>query len=171
MANILSSLGSAVATKLGEKLSLEGGTMTGALIVQEPSASNHAANLGQVETLEAKIGSYASYVATFADVTVTLDDTQANILANTSSALGAVAVASDTSNIYVWNGSSWAASDIDNVRDDFLTVIATINLSGDTESNITALESPSAGDIMYGTDTDDLYVYSGSDWHIYNNDS
>lgn len=171
MANILSSLGSAVATKLGEKLSLEGGTMTGALVVQTPSDATHAASLGQVTSLEDKIGSYASYVATFADVTVNLDDTQANILANTSSALGAVGVASDTSNIYVWNGSSWAASSIDAVRDDFITITATINLSGDTESNVVATDSPSAGTIMYGTDTDDLYVYSGSDWHIYNNDS
>lgn len=171
MANILSSLGSAVATKLGEKLSLEGGTMTGALVVQTPAASNHAANLGQVESLESKIGSYASYVATFADVTVTLDDTQANILANSSSARGAIGVASDTSNIYIWNGSAWAATTIDTVNADFITITATINLSGDTESNIVALESPSAGDIMYGTDTDDLYIYSGSAWHIYNNDS
>lgn len=171
MANILSSLGSAVATKLGEKLSLEGGTMTGALIVQDPSESNHAASLGQVETLESKIGSYASYVATFADVTVTVDDTQANILSRTSDPKGAVAVASDTSNIYVWNGSSWVASDIDSVRDDFLTLTATLNISGDTESNVVATESPSAGDIMYGTDTDDLYIYSGSEWHIYNNDA
>lgn len=171
MANILSSLGSAVATKLGEKLSLEGGTMTGALIVQDPSASNHAANLGQVETLESKIGSYASYVATFADVTVTVDDTQANILSRTGDTKGAVAVASDTSNIYVWNGSSWVASDIDSVRDDFLSITATLNISGDTESNIVALESPSAGELMYATDNDDLYVYSGSEWHFYNNDA
>ena len=63
------------------------------------------------------------------------------------------------------------ASDIDSVRDDFLTLTATLNISGDTESVIVATESPSAGDIMYGTDTDDLYVYSGSEWHIYNNDA
>ena len=145
--------------------------MTGALVVQTPAASNHAANLGQVESLESKIGSYASYVSTFADVTVTLDDTQANILANTSSARGAIGVANDTSNIYIWNGSAWAATTIDTVNADFITITATINLSGDTESNIVATESPSAGDIMYGTDTDDLYIYSGSAWHIYNNDS
>ena len=171
MANILSSLGSAVATKLGEKLSLEGGTMTGALIVQDPAADNHAATSGQVSTLESKIGSYGSYVATFADVTVSVEDTQANILARTGDPKGAVAVASDTSNIYIWNGSSWVASDIDSVRDDFLTLTVTLNISGDTESNVVATESPSAGDIMYGTDTDDLYIYSGSDWHIYNNDA
>tara|TARA_Y100000287_G_C14173388_1_gene331030 strand:- start:375 stop:890 length:516 start_codon:yes stop_codon:yes gene_type:complete len=171
MANILSSLGSAVATKLGEKLSLEGGTMTGALVIQDPAASNHAATSGQVENLESKIGSYASYVATFADVTVTVDDTQANILARTGDPKGAVAVASDTSNIYVWNGSSWVASDIDSVRDDFLTISATLNISGDTESNVVATDSPSTGEIMYGTDTDDLYVYSGSEWHFYNNDA
>ena len=145
--------------------------MTGALVVQTPSASNHAANLGQVEDLESRIGSYANYVATFADVTVSVEDTQANILARTGDPKGAVAVASDTNNIYVWNGDSWAASDVDNVRTDFLTISATMNLSGGTESTIVALESPSAGDIMYGTDTDDLYVYSGSAWHIYNNDS
>ena len=145
--------------------------MTGALVIQDPAASNHAATSGQVENLESKIGSYASYVATFADVTVTVDDTQANILARTGDPKGAVAVASDTSNIYVWNGSSWVASDIDSVRDDFLTISATLNISGDTESNVVATESPSAGDIMYGTDTDDLYVYSGSEWHFYNNDA
>ena len=145
--------------------------MTGALIVQDPSESNHAATSGQVESLESRIGSYASYVATFADVTVTVDDTQANILARTGDTKGAVGVASDTSNIYVWNGSSWVASDIDNVRDDFLSITATLNISGDTESNIVALESPSAGEIMYATDNDDLYVYSGSEWHFYNNDA
>jgi len=171
MANILSSLGSAVATKLGEKLSLEGGTMTGALIVQDPAADNHAATSGQVSTLEAKIGSYGSYVATFADVTVSVEDTQANILARTGDPKGAVAVASDTSNIYIWSGASWVASDIDSVREDFIIISATLNVSGDIEANITTSATPSAGDIMYGTDTDDLYIYSGSQWHIYNNDA
>jgi hypothetical protein len=171
MANILSSLGSAVATKLGEKLSLEGGTMTGALVVQTPSDATHAATSGQVTSLEQKIGSYGNYVATFADVTVTTTDTQVEILARTGDALGAIGVASDTSNIYIWNGGAWQTSSIDTVNQDFQTITATINLSGDTESNVVATDSPSAGTIMYGTDTDDLYVYSGSDWHIYNNDS
>ena len=171
MANILSSLGSAVATKLGEKLSLEGGTMTGALVVQDPVASNQAATSGQVETLETKIGNYGNYVAGFADVTVSIDDTQANILARTGDPKGSIAVANDTSNIYIWSGAAWIASDINNVHADFITISATINISGDTESNVVATESPSAGDIMYGTDTDDLYVYSGSAWHIYNNDA
>lgn len=145
--------------------------MTGALVVQTPSEATHAASLGQVTSLEDKIGSYGSYVATFADVTVTTTETQANILARTGDPLGAVGVASDTSNIYIWNGGSWQASSIDTVSQDFQTITATLNLSGDTESNVTATENPSAGEIMYGTDTDDLYVYSGSDWHIYNNDS
>ena len=60
-----------------------------------------------------------------------------------------------------------------------LGVIATItesvfNVDTDTESNILA-SSPTnpTGEVTvkFGTDTYDLYVWDGSSWYIYNNDS
>ena len=59
-----------------------------------------------------------------------------------------------------------------------LGVIATItepfNVDTDTESNILA-SSPTnpTGEVTvkFGTDTYDLYIWDGSVWYIYNNDS
>jgi len=56
----------------------------------------------------------------------------------------------------------------------FLNAVATYNVTTrDTEANITA-STPSnpSGEVTnaYGTDTNDLYVYDGSAWYIYNND-
>lgn len=60
-----------------------------------------------------------------------------------------------------------------------LGVIATItesvfNVDTDTESNILA-SSPTnpTGEVTvkFGTDTYDLYIWDGSAWYIYNNDS
>ena len=168
--SILSELGTALGGKLGEKLNLTGGTMTGALIVQAPTAANHVATSNQVTTLESSIGNYGDFVATTADVTVTVYDTQANVLARTSDANGTIAVTSDTSSIYIFNGS-WAQSTIDTIKADYLAVIATINISGDTEANIRSRSGDAAGTIMYGTDTDNLYIFDGTLWQTYNNDA
>lgn len=169
--SILSELGTALGGKLGEKLNLAGGTMTGPLIVPEPSAANHVATSNQVTTLESAIGNYGDFVATTADVTVTVYDTQENVLARDSDAKGAIGVASDTSNIYIWNGSSWSQSTINSIQDDYVSVVATLNISGDTEANIRSRTGDATGTIMYGTDTDDLYIYDGAAWQTYNNDA
>lgn len=47
----------------------------------------------------------------------------------------------------------------------------TLNVIGDTEANIRSRSSDTAGTIMYGTDTDDLYIFDGSEWQTYNNDA
>jgi hypothetical protein len=60
-----------------------------------------------------------------------------------------------------------------------LGVIATItesvfSVDTDTESNILALSPTNAtGEVTvkFGTDTYDLYIWDGSAWYIYNNDS
>jgi hypothetical protein len=62
-----------------------------------------------------------------------------------------------------------------NISGTFLNAVATYNVTTrDTEANILAT-SPSnpSGEVTnaYGTDTNDLYVYDGSVWYIYNNDS
>lgn len=169
--SILSELGTALGGKLGEKLNLAGGTMTGPLIVPEPTASNHVATSNQVTTLESTIGNYGDFVATTADVTVSVYDTQANILARTEDSKGAVAVASDSSNIYIWTGGYWSSSSIESVQSDQVSILATLNISGDTEANIRDRSDDSAGTMMYGTDTDDLYIFDGSAWQTYNNDA
>ena len=48
---------------------------------------------------------------------------------------------------------------------------ATLNVIGDTEANIRSRSGDTAGTIMYGTDTDDLYIFDGSEWQTYNNDA
>ena len=62
-----------------------------------------------------------------------------------------------------------------NATGTILNTVATYNVTTrDTEANITA-STPSnpSGEVTnaYGTDTNDLYVYDGSTWYIYNNDS
>jgi hypothetical protein len=59
-----------------------------------------------------------------------------------------------------------------------LGVIATLNSftieDTDTESNIlssTPTNPTGEVTIKFGTDTYDLYIYDGSDWYIFNNDS
>jgi len=57
----------------------------------------------------------------------------------------------------------------------FLNTVDTFNVTTrDTEANILAsTPSLSAGEagIAFGTDTNDFYIYDGSAWYIYNNDS
>ena len=171
MASILQQIGSSVGEKLNEKLNLSGGTVTGSLVIPTPTSESEAAQKAQVSALELSIGSYATFVATIADVTVTYSDTAANITAITDAPNGAIGVANDTSVIYVSDGGVWSVSTIDTVQADSLAAAATLNISGDTESNINARSGDPAGTIMYGTDTDDLYVFDGTDWQTYNNDA
>lgn len=167
MPSILEALGTSLSGKLGEKLSLSGGTLTGPLVVPAPTSSNHVATSGQVTTLESAIGNYSHYVASAADVTVSIYDTAANILARASDPKGTVAVASDTSAIYYWNGAVWTVSDIDNIQADSLAAALTLNISGGTESSIRLREGDATGTVMYGTDTGKLYIFDGSAWHEY----
>ena len=85
------------------------------------------------------------------------------VLANPSSVTGGVSSVTLTS-------SGFSAS---NLTGTFLKGVATYNVTTrDTEANITA-STPSnpSGEVTnaYGTDTNDLYVYDGSAWYIYNN--
>ena len=171
MPSILQSLGTALGTKLGEKLNLTGGTITGALVVPVPTASNHVAQSNQVTTLESAIGNYGDFVATTADVTVTVYDTAVNIQARTGDAKGAIGVASDTDAIYVFSGIYWSASTIETVKADSLAAALTLKTSGLAESDILARTGDSAGTIYYGTDTDDLYIFDGADWQTFNDDA
>ena len=167
MPSILEALGTSLSGKLGEKLNLAGGTLTGPLIVPEPTAANHVATSSQVTTLESAIGNYGDFVASTADVTVSIFDTAANILARVSDPKGTVAVARDTSVIYYWAGSVWTASNIASIQADSLAAARTLNISGDTESSIRLREGDATGTLMYGTDTDKLYIFDGSAWHEY----
>ena len=60
-----------------------------------------------------------------------------------------------------------------NATGTILNTVATYNVTRDTEANILAITpSNPSGEVTnaYGTDTNDLYVYDGSAWYIYNND-
>lgn len=167
MPSILEALGTSLSGKLGEKLNLAGGTLTGPLIVPEPTAANHVATSSQVTTLESAIGNYGDFVASSADVTVSVYDTAENIQARSGDPKGTVAVASDTSVIYYWAGSVWTASNIASIQADSLAAARTLNISGDTEASIRSREGDATGTLMYGTDTDKLYIFDGSAWHEY----
>ena len=87
------------------------------------------------------------------------------VLANPSSVTGGVSSVTLTS-------SGFSAS---NLTGTFLKGVATYNVTTrDTQANILA-STPSnpSGEVTnaYGTDTYDLYVWDGSAWYIYNNDS
>lgn len=87
------------------------------------------------------------------------------VLANPSSVTGGVSSVTLTS-------SGFSASDLTGT---FLKGVATYNVTTrDTEANIfsTSPTNPSGeANIAFGTDTYDFYIYDGSDWYIYNNDS
>lgn len=170
MPSILESLGTALSGKLGEKLNLSGGTLTGPLVVPEPTASNHVATSNQVITLEASIGSFADFVSSSADVTIAVQDTAANILARTEDSWGTVALATDTNALYVWDGALWSQSSEATVQADSLAAGLTYQVSGDTEANIRLREGDATGTIMFGTDTGAFYIFDGTSWQQYNPD-
>ena len=62
-----------------------------------------------------------------------------------------------------------------NISGTFLNAVATFNVTTrNTEANISASTptNPSGEvNIAFGTDTDDFYIYDGSAWYIFNNDS
>lgn len=170
MPSILESLGSALSGKLGEKLNLSGGTLTGPLVVPEPTASNHVATSNQVTTLESSIGNYGDFVSSSSDVTVAVYDTAANILARTGDDWGTVAVASDTNVIYYWDGAIWSQSTEATIQADSLAAGLTYKATGDTEENIRLREGDATGTLMFGTDTGAFYIFDGTSWHQYNPD-
>lgn len=170
MPSILESLGTALSGKLGEKLNLSGGTLTGPLIVPEPTGANQVATSGQVTTLESTIGSYADFVSSSADITINVQDTAANILARTEDSWGTVALATDTNALYVWDGALWSLSSEATVQADSLAAGSTYQVSGDTEANIRLREGDATGTIMFGTDTGRFYIFDGTDWQQYNPD-
>jgi hypothetical protein len=170
MPSILESLGTALSGKLGEKLNLSGGTLTGPLVVPEPTASNHVATSNQVVTLEAAIGSYADFVSSSADITIGVQDTAANILARTEDDWGTIALATDTNALYVWDGALWSLSSEATVQADSLAAGLTYQVSGDTEANIRLREGDATGTIMFGTDTGAFYIFDGTSWQQYNPD-
>lgn len=168
--SILSELGTALGGKLGEKLNLTGGTLTGPLVVPEPTASNHVATSNQVTTLEAAVGNYADFVSASADVTIAVQDTTANVLARTEDSWGTIALATDTNTLYVWDGAVWSQSTEATVQADSLAAGLTYQVSGDTEANIRSRSGDAAGTIMFGTDTGAFYIFDGTDWQQYNPD-
>ena len=129
MASILQQIGSSVGEKLNEKLNLSGGTVTGSLVIPAPTAESEAAQRLKTSALELSIGSYATFVATIADVTVTYSDTAANIALITNAPNGAIAVANDTNAIYYSNNGVWVLSSIDTIQSSSLEAGKTLNIS------------------------------------------
>jgi len=170
MPSILESLGTALSGKLGEKLNLAGGTMTGPLVVPEPTEANHVATSNQVTTLEATVGSYGDFISSSADVTIAVQDTAANIQARTDDDWGTIGLATDTNVLYVWDGAVWSQSTEATVQADSLAAGLTIQAAGDTEANIRLREGDATGTIMFGTDTGRFYIFDGTRWQQYNPD-
>ena len=100
---------------------------------------------------------------------VTTRDTEANILASTpSNPSGEVtnAYGTDTYDLYVYDGSAWYI-----YNNDFSQIGQFIQFITVTNSEATILAStPEAYTIEQASDTDNLYVYDGSAWYIYNDD-
>jgi hypothetical protein len=109
-------------------------------------------------------GTFLNAVALF---NVTTRDTEANILASTpTNPSGEVNIAfgEDTGYFYIYTPvGSWLI--YNNDVTDPVIITAT-----NTEATILA-STPTVYTIEQATDTDDLYLYDGTVWYIYNNDS
>lgn len=84
---------------------------------------------------------------------------------------GEMYFATDSKNLYV---AETTAGSIDATLSQFIGPDIFNVTTRDTEANILAstptLSAGEAG-IAFGTDTNDFYIYDGSAWYIYNNDS
>ena len=66
-----------------------------------------------------------------------------------------------TNKFIVWNGSSWVELDSDG------TGAFSYDLDQLTTADILAITDASEGDAYYATDTDEVYVWNGSNWSVY----
>jgi prophage DNA circulation protein len=60
-------------------------------------------------------------------------------------------------------------SDVTTLQSDVASLTNLTISTIDTESNIRAIANAVIGDLAYGSDTYDFYVYDGTDWQIYQN--
>ena len=60
-------------------------------------------------------------------------------------------------------------SDVTTLQSDVASLTNLTISTIDTESNIRAITNAVIGDLAYGSDTYDFYVYDGTDWQIYQN--
>lgn len=65
--------------------------------------------------------------------------------------------------------TSTLESDVSTLQSDVGSLTSLTISTIDTESNIRAITNAVIGDLAYGSDTYDFYVYDGTDWQIYQN--
>ena len=103
---------------------------------------------------------------------VTTRDTEANILASTpTNPSGEVNIAfgTDTYDFYIYSGGAWYIYNNDTNFNDSL-VFPTIEVF-DNESDFISDTGADDYTIVHAKDTDRLYVWEGSAWYLYNNNS
>ena len=103
---------------------------------------------------------------------VTTRDTEANILASTptlSAGEAGIAFAIHTHDFYIYDGSAWYIYKNDTNFNDSL-VFPTIEVF-DNESDFITDTGADDYTIVHAKDTDKLYVWTGSAWLVYDNDS
>jgi hypothetical protein len=114
-------------------------------------------------------GTFLSAVDIF---NVTTRDTEANILASTPTNPSGevnIAFATGTHDFYIYDGSAWYIYKNDTNFNDSL-VFPTIEVF-DNESDFITDTGADDYTIVHAKDTDKLYVWNGSAWYKYNNDS
>jgi hypothetical protein len=114
-------------------------------------------------------GTFLSAVDIF---NVTTRDTEANILASTPTNPSGevnIAFATGTHDLYIYDGSAWYIYKNDTNFNDSL-VFPTIEVF-DNESDFITDTGADDYTIVHAKDTDKLYVWNGSAWYKYNNDS
>ena len=90
-------------------------------------------------------------------------DTEANILTRTGDATGVIAYGTDTEDLYVYDGTNWQIYN----NDGYFNIDVR-----DTKANILSRTGDAVGVIAFvttGANQDDLLVYDGTNWQIYNN--
>jgi len=111
-------------------------------------------------------GTFLSAVDLF---NVTTRDTEANILASTptlSAGEAGIAFGTDTNDYYIYDGSAWYIFKNDTNFNDSL-VFPTIEVF-DNESDFITDTGADDYTIVHAKDTDNLYVWNGSAWVIFN---
>jgi len=74
---------------------------------------------------------------------------------------GDMVVDSDLNAVKLYDGSAWRKFAHD--AQSFVVILR------DTHANIIARTGDTVGTIAFGTDTQDLYVYDGTNWYFYQN--